>query len=69
MAYQRISYALLEGEQQISEPGIKTSLSECHIDNRGLLCFRQQVWIPENEVLRTGIIQKIHDLHVTAHPG
>jgi hypothetical protein len=69
MVYQQISYALLEGERRISEPGIKTSLSKCHIDDRGLLCFRQRVWILDNEVLRTGIIQKIHDSHVTAHPG
>jgi hypothetical protein len=68
-AYQRISHALLKGERRITEPDIKTSLSECHVDDRGLLHFRQRIWIPENEVLRTGIIQKIHDSHVTAHPG
>jgi transposase InsO family protein len=69
MAYQRISHALLEGERRNPEPDIKTSLSECHIDDRGLLHFRQRTWIPENEALRTGIIQGIHDSHVTAHPG
>ncbi|CEJ61941.1 hypothetical protein PMG11_03668 [Penicillium brasilianum] len=68
--YQRISHALLTGERRIAaETDIKTSLSECHLDDRGVLHFRQRIWIPDNEVLRTGIIQKIHDSHVTAHPG
>jgi hypothetical protein len=69
-AYQRISLALQEGDRRIAiETGVKTSLSECELDERGLLCFRKRVWIPDSEPLRTGIIQRIHDSHVTGHPG
>jgi len=68
--YQLYSQALQQGDRRIAaETGVKTSLSECHLDERGLLCFRQRLWIPDSEPLRTGIIQKIHDSHITGHPG
>jgi hypothetical protein len=68
--YRAYSEALKNGERRIAvETGVKTSLSECHLDERGLLCFRQRIWVPESEPLRTGIIQKVHDSHVTGHPG
>ncbi|KAM4056427.1 retrotransposon nucleocapsid protein [Hirsutella rhossiliensis] len=38
-------------------------------NNRGLLCFRERVWIPGSEPLRTRIIQETHDSHITGHPG
>ncbi|KAM4058580.1 reverse transcriptase (RNA-dependent DNA polymerase) [Hirsutella rhossiliensis] len=38
-------------------------------NNRGLLCFRERVWIPGSEPLRTKIIQETHDSHITGHPG
>lgn len=58
------------GERSIRiKTSVKTSLSECHLDERGLLCFRQRLWIPESEQLRTSIIQKVHDSHITGHPG
>ncbi|KAI1001002.1 hypothetical protein K3495_g7193 [Podosphaera aphanis] len=49
--------------------GLKTSLSECEIDVRGALCFRKRIWVPEWEPLRTALIQKTHDSHVSGHPG
>lgn len=68
--YHAISIALYDGDRRIAaELGVKTSLSECHLDERGLLCYRQRVWIPESESLRTRIIQQVHDSHVTGHPG
>lgn len=69
-AYHAISNALHNGDRRIAtEMGVKTSLSECHLDERGLLCYRQRVWIPESESLRTRIIQQVHDSHITGHPG
>ena len=68
--YQRVSQALKDGERRIAaETGVKTSLAECELDERGLLCFRKRIWIPNSEPLRTGIIQRIHDSYVTGHPG
>ena len=69
-SYQAISEALHKGDRRLAaDLGIKTSLAECHLDERGLLRFRDRIWIPESESLRTGIIQQIHDSHITGHPG
>ncbi|KAI0991197.1 hypothetical protein K3495_g16990, partial [Podosphaera aphanis] len=48
---------------------IKISLAECKFDARGALTFRDRVWIPNYEPLKTSLIQKSHDSHVTGHPG
>ncbi|KAI1687666.1 Pol protein [Pyrenophora tritici-repentis] len=45
------------------------SIAECTLDERGLLRFRDRIWIPDCEPLRTRIIQNIHDSHITGHPG
>ncbi|KAF7574116.1 hypothetical protein PtrM4_057390 [Pyrenophora tritici-repentis] len=45
------------------------SIAECTLDERGLLRFRDRIWIPDCEPLRTQIIQNIHDSHITGHPG
>ena len=69
-AYQTISMALYENVRRLpSDIGVKTSLAECHLDERGLLRFRDRVWIPESEGLRTSLIQQTHDSHITGHPG
>lgn len=49
--------------------GLKTSIGECEIDARGALCFRNRLWIPDWEPLRTTLIQQTHDSHATGHPG
>lgn len=68
--YQVISQAIKDGSSRLPpEVTVKTSLSECHLDERGLLCFRGRVWIPDSEPLRTSIIQQVHDSHITGHPG
>jgi transposase InsO family protein len=48
---------------------IKVSIAECHIDSRGLLLFRDRIWVPAAEPLRTRLIQDTHDSHITGHPG
>jgi hypothetical protein len=45
------------------------SISECFLDNNGLLRFRDRIWIPNFEPLRTSIIQMIHNFHFIGHPG
>ena len=47
---------------------IKVSVSECTVEN-GILCFRGRKWVPENEELRTKIMQTAHDSPLTGHPG
>ena len=52
-----------------SSLNLKVSLSECQLDGRGALCFRNRLWVPNWEPLRTKLIQQTHDSHVTGHPG
>lgn len=52
-----------------TELGVKTSLSECDIDNRGALYFTRRLWIPEWELLKTALIQNSYDSRETGHPG
>ena len=47
----------------------KISLNECDLDERGVLRFRKRVLVPTWEPLRTTLIQKTHDSHITGHPG
>lgn len=48
---------------------LKISLAECKFNARGALTFRDRVWIPDYEPLKTALIQETHDSHVTGHPG
>lgn len=47
----------------------KIQAGECDFDQRGVLRFRERVLIPDWEPLRTALIQKTHDSHITGHPG
>jgi hypothetical protein len=47
----------------------KIQAGECDFDQRGVLCFRERVLIPDWEPLRIALIQKTHDSHITGHPG
>ena len=68
--YQQLSLAVRKGSKKLDPKlNIMTSLSECSLDSRGLLCFRKRVWIPDSEPLRTKIIQNTHDSYTTGHPG
>ena len=51
------------------ELGLKISISECEFDERGALCFRRRVWIPNWEPLQTALIQRTHDSYITGHLG
>ena len=68
--YRKVSEALKRKDARLPpELGVKLSLSECDIDDRGFLRFRARVWIPDSEPLRTAIIQNSHDSHLSGHPG
>ena len=49
--------------------GLKISISECDIDNFQRLRYRERLWVPSSELLRTGIIQRTHDSSLSGHPG
>jgi hypothetical protein len=41
----------------------------CLVDDKGRLQWRNRVWVPESEPLRTGIVQIAHLSLQTGHPG
>ena len=48
----------------------KVSLSECRIDQRGAILFRDCVWVPDFESLKTALIHCAHDAPgISEHPG
>ena len=44
-------------------------MPDFNIDERQALTYRGALWIPDWEPLRTALIQRVHDSHVTGHPG
>src|SRR5579871_2735205 len=48
---------------------LHVSIAECDIDEFGRLRYRERIWIPAYEPLRTGLIQQMHDSALTGHPG
>lgn len=49
--------------------GLPISITECAIDKGHRLTWRDRIWIPFHEPLRTTIIQKSHDSTLAGHPG
>ena len=49
--------------------GLKVSIAECKVNSHNQLTFRGRLWVPENELLRTKIIQQMHDSKACGHPG
>lgn len=59
-----------DGARQIPPKwGLPISISECSIDEGRRLLWRDRIWIPHFEPLRTTIIQQTHDSALTGHPG
>lgn len=52
-----------------SELQIKINISECSIDEQDRLLYRNRRWVPNNEPLRTRLMQEAHDSPLTGHPG
>ncbi|CAJ2645145.1 unnamed protein product [Trifolium pratense] len=70
LTFKKLYVSIWKNERTFpTELGLKTSLSECMIDNRGALCFRNRIWMPDWEPLKTALIQRSHDSHATGHPG
>jgi len=48
---------------------LKVSISECSLTPAGHLMFRERLWVPDSEKLRTKIVQDTHDSRACGHPG
>ena len=48
---------------------VPLSIAECALDDQKRLLWRDRVWIPYDESLRTKLIQRTHDSPLGGHPG
>ncbi|KAJ6436286.1 retrovirus polyprotein [Purpureocillium lavendulum] len=68
--YWLIRRAVQEGERRLpSQWGLPVMLSECSIDAGQRLCWRERIWVPNHEPLRTRLMQETHDSALAGHPG
>ncbi|KAJ6436948.1 retrovirus polyprotein [Purpureocillium lavendulum] len=68
--YWLIRKAVQEGERRLpSQWGLPVMLSECSIDAGQRLCWRERIWVPNYEPLRTRLMQETHDSALAGHPG
>jgi hypothetical protein len=68
--YWLIRQLVKEGARQFPKQwGLPISISECSIDEGGRLCWRDRIWLPFFEPLRTRVIQETHDSTLAGHPG
>ena len=68
--YLAVAKAIKEGSRTLSPAlQLRITLAECQIDNHGFLRWRQRLWVPNSEPLRTGLIHYLHDSIMSGHPG
>lgn len=68
--YWLIRQMVMDGARQLPPQwGLPISLSECSIDGGKRLCWRERIWIPFYEPLRTRLVQDIHGSILAGHPG
>ncbi|KJZ68122.1 hypothetical protein HIM_12487 [Hirsutella minnesotensis 3608] len=68
--YWLIRRAVQRGERRLpSHWGLPVMLSECSIDDGQRLCWRERIWVPSYEPLRTRLMQETHDSTLAGHPG
>jgi hypothetical protein len=68
--YEKAAEAVREGRRLFpSDLQLKVSIAECALSTRGKLMFRGRRWVPDNEELRTKLIQEVHDSKACGHPG
>ena len=66
--YLRVYKAVVSGERKMPlEVGLKVSISECSILENGCLGFRDRLWIPFYEPLRTRILEDVHTGPLSGH--
>lgn len=62
--------AVLNGDRSFPlDWGLSWQISECSVDPGKRLRWRNRIWIPFFEPLRTQIVQRIHDSPLAGHPG
>ncbi|CCE31947.1 uncharacterized protein CPUR_05804 [Claviceps purpurea 20.1] len=68
--YRASHAAVHRGDRSLpTELDHKVQMPDRSFDERGALCYRNAVWVPDHEPLRTALIQRTHDSYITGHPG
>ena len=68
--YWLIRKAVQQGERRLpSQWGLPVMLSECSVDDGQRLYWRERIWVPNYEPLRTRLMQETHDSALAGHPG
>lgn len=68
--YWQARTAVLENHRLFpNEWGLSWQINECTLDDATRLMWRDRLWIPFYEPLRTRLIQLTHDSTLTGHPG
>lgn len=68
--YQELFDAVQRGDRRLPQGITRVQISECSIGNSdNLLRFRDRIWVPRLEPLRTRLLQRAHDSVLTGHPG
>ena len=64
-------YTSLERGDRLLPQSVGSSMQiiDCSFDDKHALVYRDALWVPNWEPLRTALIQKVHDSHMTGHPG
>lgn len=69
-SYEKIFKAIANKERNFPpELKLTVQLPDCSVDVRGAVLRRDVLWVPDWEPLRTALVQKTHDSHITGHPG
>jgi len=69
-AYQEMVTALRTKKRKFpTHLGVKVSIAECSLSPEGKMEFRGRRWVPDDEPLRTKLIQETHDSMIGGHPG
>ena len=65
-----LKHAVREGFPRFpKELRLHISIGECELDGENKLLFRKRRWVPDNEALRTRLMQEAHDTTIAGHPG
>ena len=68
--FNEIRKAIKEEKRRFpTELKLQVTIAECSLDEKDRPRFRERLWVPDYEPLRTRIIQDTHNSVVTGHPG
>ena len=68
--YERLCLAVRERKRSFPpELGVRVSIADCTLDDEDNLRYRDRLWVPDAEPLRTRLVQTSHDSYLTGHPG